>query len=111
MSKYSSARLLKPLLVLFGIMFLADTALTTIILRAGGRELNCYHPINFPICGEHPNLIYLWAVRFALLGFLCWATLKLSSTRPKLSLAFAYVLTTLSLAGVCLNGIVVGCDL
>ena len=100
-------RLLKPLLVMFGILFVADTALTTVILRAGGHELNRYHPINFPICGENPNLIYLWLVRFALLGFLCWALVKLSSTRPRLSLAFAYVITALSLSAVCWNGIVV----
>ena len=104
MAKYSSATLFKPLLVLFGILFLADTALTTIILAAGGHELN---PIYLPICGEHPNLIYLWAVRFALLAFLSWALLKLSSTRPKLSLVFVYVLIALSLSGVCWNSIVV----
>jgi len=107
MSKYSSATLLRLLLVLFGILFLADTALTTIILSAGGHELNP-HPIYLPIRGEHPNLVYLWAVRLAILGFLCWATLKLSSRWPKMSLALAYVLTALSLAGVCWNGIVAG---
>ena len=56
-SKYLSATPFKFLLVLFGILFLADTALTTIILGAGGHELNHY-PIYLPICGEDPNLIY-----------------------------------------------------
>jgi hypothetical protein len=84
---------------MFGVLYLTDTALTTAILKAGGRELN-------PIYGENPNLIYLWIIRFALLGFLCWATLRLASRRFKVPLILACVLTALSAFGVCWNSVV-----